>query len=93
MAMRINGFDFHEKADPPSSEALAAAWKPYVETCIEAFGAVALHVREQLPGGQGLLRATRRSGTPASSWRAARVRRRRPTCSAARAARFYRLEL
>ena len=39
MAMRINGFDFHEKADPPSSEALAAAWKPYVETCIEAFGA------------------------------------------------------
>ena len=39
MAMRINGFDFHEKADPPSSEALAAAWKPYVETCVEAFGA------------------------------------------------------
>jgi L-fuconolactonase len=39
MAMRINGFDFHEKADPPSSETLAMAWKPYVETCIEAFGA------------------------------------------------------
>ena len=56
MAMRINGFDFHEKADPPSSEALAAAWKPYVETCVEAFGAVALHVREQLPGGQGIVR-------------------------------------
>ena len=39
MAMRINGWDFHEKADPPSSETLAAAWKPYVETCIAAFGA------------------------------------------------------
>jgi predicted TIM-barrel fold metal-dependent hydrolase len=38
MAMRINGWDFHEQPEPPSSEALAAAWKPYVETCIEAFG-------------------------------------------------------
>ncbi|HYZ24719.1 MAG TPA: amidohydrolase family protein [Rhodopila sp.] len=38
LAMRINGWDFHEKADPPSSNDLAAAWKPYIETCIEAFG-------------------------------------------------------
>lgn len=32
------GWDFHLRATPPSSETLAAAWKPYVETCIEAFG-------------------------------------------------------
>src|SRR5215510_1074042 len=38
MGMRINGFDFHTGARPPSSEALAAAWRPYVETCLEAFG-------------------------------------------------------
>jgi predicted TIM-barrel fold metal-dependent hydrolase len=37
MGMRINGYDFHGQADPPSSETLAAAWKPYVDTCIEAF--------------------------------------------------------
>ena len=32
------GFDFHEKDMPPSSEDLAAAWRPYIEHCIEAFG-------------------------------------------------------
>jgi predicted TIM-barrel fold metal-dependent hydrolase len=33
------GFDFHERDVPPSSEDLAEAWRPYIETCIEAFGA------------------------------------------------------
>src|SRR3984885_12401651 len=33
------GFHFHERDIPPSSEDLAAAWRPYIETCIEAFGA------------------------------------------------------
>jgi L-fuconolactonase len=32
------GFDFHERDVPPSSEDLAAAWRPYIEPCIEAFG-------------------------------------------------------
>ena len=32
------GFDFHERDVPPSSEDLAAAWRIYVEPCIEAFG-------------------------------------------------------
>ena len=38
LAMRLLGFDFHERPMPPSSEELAAAWGPYIETCIEAFG-------------------------------------------------------
>ena len=38
IGMRINGFAFHKRPRPPSSEELAAAWRPYVETCIEAFG-------------------------------------------------------
>jgi predicted TIM-barrel fold metal-dependent hydrolase len=38
LAMRLLGYDFHERPEPPSSEELAAAWRPYVETCIEAFG-------------------------------------------------------
>ena len=37
LGMRMGGFGFHEQPDPPSSETLATAWRPYVETCIEAF--------------------------------------------------------
>ena len=32
------GFDFHERDSPPPSEDLAAAWRQYIEPCIEAFG-------------------------------------------------------
>ena len=38
LAMRLLGYDFHERPLPPSSEEVAAAWRPYIETCIEAFG-------------------------------------------------------
>jgi L-fuconolactonase len=37
LGMRMGGFGFHDKPEPPSSETLAATWRPYVETCIEAF--------------------------------------------------------
>jgi L-fuconolactonase len=33
------GLNLHFPEQPPSSQALAAAWRPYVETCIETFGA------------------------------------------------------
>jgi predicted TIM-barrel fold metal-dependent hydrolase len=39
LGMTCVGFDFHERPLPPSSDELAAAWRPYIETCIEAFGA------------------------------------------------------
>jgi len=39
LGMPINGFGFDTAPEPPSSEQLAAAWRPYFETCIEAFGA------------------------------------------------------
>ena len=38
LGMRMFGFDVHAGALPPSSEQLADAWRPYVETCIAAFG-------------------------------------------------------
>jgi predicted TIM-barrel fold metal-dependent hydrolase len=38
VGMRVNGFDFHKREKPPSSQELADAWRPYIETCIEAFG-------------------------------------------------------
>jgi predicted TIM-barrel fold metal-dependent hydrolase len=39
MVNRGAGFDFHNAARPPSSEDIAAVWRPFVETCIELFGA------------------------------------------------------
>ena len=40
--MRLFGFDVHAGELPPSSEQLAASWRPYIETCIAAFGATYL---------------------------------------------------
>ena len=39
LAMRISGHTFHEQTMPPNSETLALAWRPFVETSIELFGA------------------------------------------------------
>jgi L-fuconolactonase len=38
LGMRLFGFGFHERDEPPDSATLAAAWRPYIETCVEAFG-------------------------------------------------------
>ena len=37
VGMTSFGFDFSERDMPPSSEELAAAWRQYIEPCIEAF--------------------------------------------------------
>ncbi len=39
LGMRKIGFDLFERARPASSQELAALWRPYVDTCVEAFGA------------------------------------------------------
>lgn len=38
LGMRLGGFGLEDGAHPPSSEQLAAAWRPWIETCIELFG-------------------------------------------------------
>jgi predicted TIM-barrel fold metal-dependent hydrolase len=38
LGMRLFGFGFHEGEEPPGSKRLAEAWRPYIETCVEAFG-------------------------------------------------------
>ena len=38
LGMRMFGFTVHTGELPPSSEELAAEWRPYIETCITAFG-------------------------------------------------------
>ena len=37
--MIVCGARWHEQPAPPSSQHLADAWRPYVETCLELFGA------------------------------------------------------
>jgi L-fuconolactonase len=39
LGQAINGLGLNERPEPPSSDVLATMWRPYVETCIEAFGA------------------------------------------------------
>ena len=53
-AMTIRGFAFHEEVLPPSSGELAAAWRPFMETCIEAFGAERCMFESNFPVDKGM---------------------------------------
>lgn len=53
LAMRLLGFDFHERPKPPSSEEAATAWRPYIETCIEAFGPERCMFESNFPPDKG----------------------------------------
>lgn len=39
LTMKTVGFGFHQRKQPPTSQELADAWRPYVEACVAAFGA------------------------------------------------------
>jgi L-fuconolactonase len=39
MMMRLAAYDYNALPAPPTSTELAAFWRPYIEPCIEAFGA------------------------------------------------------
>src|SRR3954467_5590308 len=53
LAMIVNAFDFHLQPLPPSSGELANAWLPYIETCIEAFGANRCMFESNFPVDKG----------------------------------------
>ena len=53
LAMRLLGYDFHERPMPPSSEDAAVAWRPYIETCIEAFGPARCMFESNFPPDKG----------------------------------------
>jgi L-fuconolactonase len=53
LGMRINGFDFESGERPPSSTQLADAWKPWMHTCIEAFGADRCMFESNFPVDKG----------------------------------------
>jgi L-fuconolactonase len=43
------GLDLHWSERPPASQMLASAWRPYVETCIEVFGAARAMFESNFP--------------------------------------------
>lgn len=53
MGMRINGFGFEQVAEPPSSEALAAAWRPWMQVCLDEFGAARCLFQSNFPVDKG----------------------------------------
>jgi L-fuconolactonase len=53
LGMRIGGWGFHEHAEPPSAEILATTWRPYAETCIEAFGSSRSMFESNFPVDKG----------------------------------------
>jgi len=90
LGMRLFGFDVHTGELPPSSEQLATLWRPYIDTCIEAFGPERAIFESNFPVDKG-------SGSYHVFWNA--FKRIAAGCSAAdktalfsgTASRFYRL--
>ena len=90
LGMRVFGFDVHERAEPPSSETLAGLWRPYIETCIAAFGPERAMFESNFPVDKG-------SGSYQVFWNA--FKRIAAGCSASEktalfsgtASKFYRL--
>jgi predicted TIM-barrel fold metal-dependent hydrolase len=90
LAMIVNAFDFHLAPLPPSSGKMAAAWRPYVEACIEDFGASRCMFESNFPVDKGacsypaLFNAFKRVAAGASASEKAEL-------FAGTATRFYRL--
>jgi L-fuconolactonase len=91
LGMRLFGFDVAAGDLPPSSEQLAGLWRPYIETCIEAFGVGRAMFESNFPVDKG-------SGSYQVFWNA--FKRLAAVCSASEkaalfagtATRFYRLD-
>jgi len=54
LGMRMFGFAVHTQELPPSSEELAALWRPYIETCIAAFGPQRAMFESNFPVDKGM---------------------------------------
>ena len=53
LGMRLPGFGFEAGERAPSSAALAEAWRPWIEGCIETFGAARCMVESNFPVDKG----------------------------------------
>ncbi|WP_459618810.1 amidohydrolase family protein [Bordetella sp. 2513F-2] len=90
LGMPLSGFGFDTRKQAASSAALASAWRPWVETCVEAFGSRRCMIESNFPPDKASYRyatglnAMKRILRQASDDEKADIFRRN-------AARFYRL--
>ena len=88
----MGGFGFHERPELPSSEALANTWRPYIETCIDAFSPSRCMFESNFPVDKG-------SYSYPVFWNACKLLAKgaseteKADLFSATAARFYRLDL
>ncbi len=54
LAMPVNGFDYDRDDQPPGSERLARDWAPWMEPCIEMFGAERCMFESNFPVDKGM---------------------------------------
>ncbi|HYZ64650.1 MAG TPA: amidohydrolase family protein [Acetobacteraceae bacterium] len=54
LAMPRIGFAFDEREVPPSSAELAAAWQPYIDTCLDSFGPQRCMFESNFPVDKGM---------------------------------------
>ena len=92
MMMRLAAYDYNQLPGPPSAEQLAAYWRPYIEPCIELFGAERCTFESNFPVDKGacgypvMWNAFKRLAAGASASEKADL-------FAGTAARFYRLNV
>jgi predicted TIM-barrel fold metal-dependent hydrolase len=73
MMMRLAAYDYRTRPVPPTSAELADLWRPYIETCIELFGANRCTFESNFPvdkmgiGWVGLWNALKRIAAGASA--------------------------
>jgi len=53
LAIRLLGHRFEDRDTPPPSKELAATWQPWIETCIETFGAERCMFESNFPPDKG----------------------------------------
>ena len=54
LAMLVNGFDYHNDPLPPTSLRMAEDWTPWMQTCIEMFGAERCMFESNFPVDKGM---------------------------------------
>ncbi len=55
LLMRVNGYDLHEGEDPPTSEQVADAYRPWIDVCLDAFGPARCMFESNFPVDKGSL--------------------------------------
>ena len=55
LGMPVNGFDYQKQPAPPGSEQIANDWRPFIEPCIEWFGAGRCMFESNFPVDKGMV--------------------------------------